>query len=261
MIPYTHTSTFGHGPRRALAIHCTLGHAGAWRRVGEALADDLTITAMDMIDHGRSASWDRQGNLHDIVTQMARAQLTEPMDVIGHSFGATVALRLAVESPELVRTVTMIEPVFFAAPFTDDPSFSQAYDTAMKPFMAAFDSGDMAEAARIFNRDWGDGTKWDDLNQGGRDYLAQRIHFVPASGPMLRDDSAGLLAPGVMERASMPGVLIEGECSPPISGQICASLQKRMPQLDRCVIKGAGHMAPVTHPQPVAEAIRELLDK
>ena len=56
-----------------------------------ALSDQLTALAYDLPSHGRSGDWDGTGDLHDVATDMGRALLTEPMDLIGHSFGATVA--------------------------------------------------------------------------------------------------------------------------------------------------------------------------
>ena len=66
------------------------------------------------------------------------------------------------------------------------------------------------EAARVFNRDWGDGTPWDSLPERMRDHMTRLIHYVPASSAFLHHDSAGLLEAGRMERASMPAVVIEG---------------------------------------------------
>ena len=86
-----------------------------------ALADRITATLYDLPSHGRSSDWDGTGDLHDVATDMGRALLTEPMDLIGHSFGATVAMRLAMEHPEMVRSVTMIEPVYFAPAIADHP--------------------------------------------------------------------------------------------------------------------------------------------
>lgn len=259
MTLHTHTHLYEGAERRALAIHCTLGHVGAWRGLAAALKADVSLLALDLPSHGRSGIWDRTGNVHDVATDMARALMREPMDLIGHSFGATVALRIAVESPELVRSLTMIEPVYFAAAIQDDPDILVAHKKASEPLDAAFSSGDEREAARVFHRDWGDGSDWEDLPERMRDHMARLVHYVPASGAFLHHDSAGLLTGDRMARAAMPAVLIEGDQSPPMSGRVAISLEKRLPDVERVIIKGVGHMLPVTHPDLVAEPVRALL--
>lgn len=259
MTLHTHTHLYEGAARRALAIHCTLGHAGAWRGVAAALKDDLSLLAFDLPSHGKSGVWDRTGNVHDVATEMARGVISAPMDLIGHSFGATIALRIAVESPELVRSLTMIEPVYFAAALQDDPALAAQYARDTAPLDAAFASGDEREAARVFNRDWGDGTPWEDLPERMRDHMARLVHYVPASAAFVHHDSAGLLQEGRMARAAMPAVVIEGDQSPPMSAKIAVSLQKRLPDLERVVVNGAGHMLPVTHPQLLVAPVRALL--
>ncbi len=254
-----HTHLYEGGARRALAIHCTLGHSGAWRGVAAALKDDLSILAFDLPSHGKSDPWDRTGNVHDVATDIARGLIDAPMDLIGHSFGATVALRIAVETPELVRSLTMIEPVYFAAALQDEPELRDAYLADSKALDAAFASGDEREAARVFNRDWGDGTPWDDLPERMRETMTRLVHYVPASSAFLHHDSARLLEPGRFARAAMPALLIEGDQSPPMSAKVAESLAKRLPDVERVVIRGAGHMAPITHPQEVAVPIKALL--
>ena len=259
MTPYTQTRFFGHGPRVGLAIHCSLAHAGAWHGVGAALADDMTLLAYDLPSHGRSGDWDGGADLHDVATDMGRTLVTEQVDLIGHSFGATVALRLAVEMPERVRSLTLIEPVYFAVAFADEPVRRAAYDAATAPFEAALKAGDRMEAARAFNRAWGDGTRWDDIPARRQQYMADRIHFVTASAPFLRDDCAGLLVEGLLARADMPTLLLEGGNSDDLARAINSGLEKRLPNARSVVIAGAGHMAPLTHPLQVADAIRDLI--
>ncbi len=259
MTPGIFSRRFGQGARQALAIHCTLAHSGAWRDVGEAMGDDLTLLAYDLPSHDKSGDWDGQGNVHDVATNMARDLLTEPMDIIGHSFGATVGLRLAIESPELVRSLTMFEPVYFAAAVADDPARVTAGMQNSVSFDAAFSSGDMMEAARVFNTGWGDGSGWDKTPEKLRQYMADRIHFVPASQPFLRDDSAGLLEPGRFARATMPVLLMEGATSGDIADAISTSLASRLPNVTRRAIEGAGHMAPLTHPVAFANEVRAFL--
>ena len=103
VLPPVHVRTLGAGARKVLALHCTIAHSGAWSGLAVALGDQATLIATDMLSHGRSPDWGGQGDFFDLTTALSRAQLSEPMDVIGHSFGAMVALRLAIEYPDLVR--------------------------------------------------------------------------------------------------------------------------------------------------------------
>jgi pimeloyl-ACP methyl ester carboxylesterase len=258
---HTHTRTFGQGPRKALAIHCTLAHSGTLAGLAGELSDLLTTIAYDLPSHGGSGDWDGTGNLHDIATDMARGLLSEPMDLIGHSFGATVALRLAIENPELVRSVTMIEPVYFAAALEDEPQLVSEALSINQEFDDAWVAGDTYGAARAFNGAWGDGTKWEDFSDRARTYMAERIHFVAGSSAFLHKDSAGLLQGNKFARATMPALLIEGGASPQIVDVLNASIARRLPNSIRSRIDGAGHMAPITHPKETAVPIRAFLDR
>ncbi|XDA96465.1 alpha/beta hydrolase [Sulfitobacter sp. LCG007] len=255
-----HATYYGKGPRRALAIHCTLAHSGAWRGVAEHLGDRLSITAFDLPGHGKSGDWGGERELHDIATEAALAFLDAPMDLIGHSFGATVALRLAVTHPERVRSLTLIEPVLFAAALADTPERVAAFERQAADFRKAMEMGDAMLSARLFNRLWGDGTPWKDLPEVLRAYMAQRMDLIAGEGPVLYDDAAGMMRPGVLARASMPTVLIEGARSLDVVDAIDAALERRLPDARRVVIAGAGHMAPITHPREVADAIGALLE-
>jgi pimeloyl-ACP methyl ester carboxylesterase len=111
--------TIGTGPRPALAVHCTLGASQLWGPVLAPLGEQISATAFDQPNHGQSAPWDASGAapgaFQTLVTQIAASFIDRPVDLIGHSFGASVALRIAVAAPEAVRSLTLIEPVLFAA--------------------------------------------------------------------------------------------------------------------------------------------------
>lgn len=259
-IPDAYVRTFGEGPRAALAVHCTLAHSGAWRGVGQALSDTLTMTAYDLPGHGKSPDWTGGGDLHRLCCDMGLPFMDAPVDLIGHSFGATVALRLAAENPAKVRTLTLIEPVFFAAIEHDNPQAFAEHEASAKPFTDALVQGDMARAAQLFNRLWGDGTKWLDVPEGTRNYMIDRMHIVRGQSPMIFEDNAHLLVPGALEKITCPVLLVQGARTVPVIDAIHAALAKRLPQARRVTIKEAGHMAPITHPARVAAAIRSLLE-
>src|SRR6056297_3337330 len=87
-----HWRVAGTGGRRAILAHCSLAHSGAWKGVMERLAPRLSMVAFDLPGHGRSADWDGSVPLQDLVVAIARDfrdEAPDPVDLIGHSFGAT----------------------------------------------------------------------------------------------------------------------------------------------------------------------------
>ncbi len=255
-----HVRKLGQGPGPALLLHCALAHGGAWKPVMSHLGDRLDAVAPDMPGHGRSADWDGQGDLHDRVTANAAALLTGPTHVIGHSFGATVALRLALERPEYVRSLVLIEPVLFAAARAADPAAYDAYRDWGAPMARAMAAGDWTEAARRFTASWGTGQGWEDLTEAQRAQYTRQMPLIAATQPALLDDSRILLRPGGLEALQMPVLMLRGAKSMPIMGPIHTALFARIPQSRDVEIPGAGHMVPISHPSAVAAEIGPFLD-
>ena len=252
------TREFGDGPLHILALHCTLAHSGAWRGLA-GLLEGTTLIAPDMLSHGRSPDWDGQGDFQDR-SVAAVSHLLEPgMDIIGHSFGATIALRLAVAHPEKVRSLTLIEPVFFAVALQDAPDLLADHDALAGPFADALRAGDAALGARLFNRMWSHGgPRWPDLPEALRAAMTRAIHVVPACRDAIYDDLAGMLAPGVLGRVQAPCLLLRGSRTHPVIAAVNDGLARRLPDASSVVIEGAGHMLPISHPEATADALKTL---
>lgn len=249
----------------ALFLHCSLAHLGAWRGVAKALAGDLSMLMMDLPGHGKSAAYDIADPKLDYqdlalswVLALLQAEADGPVDLVGHSFGATIALRLAQAAPDRVRSLTLIEPVLFAAAKTH-PLFAENTAYMEGPFADAMRAGDKDEAARLFNDLWGNGTPWDAVPERMRKDMAARIDLIPVAKNVTHGDVHGQAAPGALEVLEMPCLLIEGAASPAIIATIHDVFEARIPDVKRVVIKGAGHMAPITHPSDVAQAIQDFL--
>ncbi len=252
-----HVQTLGRGPRRVLALHCTLGHSGAWRGFADAVGAGATLTAPDMPSHGRSPDWDGQSSFADTVHAASLACLDAPMDVIGHSFGGAAALRLAVEHPALVRTATLFEPVFFHAALVDAPDTVAEHDAMAEPAMTALGRGDRALAARLFNRMWSEGPRWPELTEASRAAMTRAIPVVPGERDFIMHDSERLL-PRLAD-CPVPVLVVRGEIAYGIIRATNAGIARRLLQAREAVMAGAGHMAPVTHPQALAELWSEFV--
>ena len=255
-----HVTLLGQGPRRALALHCTMAFGGAWAGIAKVLGDQVTLIAPDMPSHGKSADWDEVSDFSDTVFAASLSAMDEaPMDIIGHSFGAATALRIAVAHPERVRSLTLFEPVFFAVALADAPKSMDPLDDRTDLVLSAIKEGDRSGAARTFNRMWSDSAVWNTLPERTRAAMARAIHVVPGTHRFLYDDASGMLDPGVLSALEIPAVLMRGADTLPAVVATNVGLARRMGNASEAVIPNAGHMAPITHPVEVAREIAELL--
>lgn len=249
------------GGRPVLALHCALSHGGEWAGLAGA-RPDLAVHAPDLVGHGRMPLWTGGGDPHRQSTDLALALAAHlgqgaPVDVIGHSFGGTVALRLALEAPQLVRRLILVEPVIFAAARGSAawPGFLARHDPVER-LMAA---GDAEGALASFLAEWGAGDEIAALAPPLHDYMRARIPLVLAINDTLVEDRAGLVTPGRLEALDRPVQLVEGAGSPAIMAAIMDSLSARLPRAARAVVAGAGHMLPVTHGPALAALVQQAL--
>jgi lipase len=247
------------GVRPVLALHCSLAHSGAWSGLVDHLAG-VTVTALDQPGHGRAADWDGVTDLHGLTTQisimMAETVGTgKPIDIIGHSFGATVALRIALERPDLVRSLVLIEPPLFAAARAGGSAAYAPFRERHLQVARALAEGRRDDAAAMFHAAWGNGADFASLPARQQHYMIDRIHFIAAQNAVLLEDTAGLLRYLGLESVGVPVLMVEGAASPAIVRAVQDELARRLPQVTRLVVPGAGHMVPITHPGVVADAV------
>ncbi|MGR3543319.1 MAG: alpha/beta fold hydrolase [Paracoccus sp. (in: a-proteobacteria)] len=248
----------GDPERPALALHCMLASGSYWGPIAERLAGHVDLQGFDMPGHGRSGDW-RPGpgdpDYHTAVTRIAASFITRPVDLIGHSMGAVAALRIAVAAPDAVRSLTLIEPVLFAAS-PDDPA-QRARD---EDFATAIREGRDADATRAFLRAWG-AQSYDAMPEAARVQMRKRIRLIAGLEAAQWHDSAGILRDGALEAIDAPVLLISGAESPPVIHAIADALAGRLPDVGRANVPGAGNMLPITHPDEVAGLIGVNLDR
>lgn len=246
----------GDPDRPALALHPMMGSAAIWGPIADRLAGRIDLRGFDMPGHGRSGLWQAEPGVdfHTTVTRIAGAAIDRPVDLIGHSLGATVALRIASRAPHAIRCLTLIEPVLFAAAPDTGPGFPPEA-------AAAVARGDTEGAAKAFLALWGGPGGYEAMPPIFREAAIRQMALVIDSDKALSQDQHGILREGGLESIDAPVLFISGAESPPAIHAIAEALSARLPDVGRATIPGAGHMAPVTHPNEVAGLIAVNLDR
>jgi len=238
-------------------IHCALGRAAGWRPFLNDLDSSISPLLIELPGHGLAEDYDESRDFSDQAVELALDEMpSEAVPLIGHSFGAAVALRIAVERPYRVSSLVLVEPVFFAA-----AKGRAVYDKVMRdlaPFESKMSAGSTATAARSFHELWGNGA-WDSLSPEDRAYIMARIGLVPKGNTLIIEDRSGILRPGGLEALDMPVTFVDGSESHPVMVEIISAIGDRIPDAEWVTVPDAGHMLPMTHPRRLVEAVKGRL--
>jgi pimeloyl-ACP methyl ester carboxylesterase len=171
--------------------------------------------------------------------------------VVGHSYGALVALQLALDVPERVGSIMLLEPAARGV------SSSAAVVAALQPVVAAYRSGDTAGAVDAFLRHvCGDGYR-EPLERavpGAFDEArAEADLFFQAEMPAVQQWSFG---PNDAERVTQPVLNVMGARSAQRFVEASELVQSWFPDAERLVVPEAGHLLMVENPDALAQGLR-----
>jgi pimeloyl-ACP methyl ester carboxylesterase len=102
-----HAHRWGSGPTVVLVHGILLGGRVAWR-AQRRLTRRWTLVAVNRPGHGDSP--EARQDFETEAPLVADQLLDEPVHLVGHSYGAIVAMLAAIHRPEMVRSLTVIEP-------------------------------------------------------------------------------------------------------------------------------------------------------
>lgn len=246
-----------------LLIHCSSASGTEWQSLCETLGEDFRSIAPDQWGCGQSDPWTGQGAftlaeeaapILDIIQSIG-----VPVHLVGHSYGGGVALRVARERPEMIRSLTLIEPSSFhllGGGSPDEQTLFREIASVADAVKEAISSGDYWGGMTRFVDYWNGEGAWDAMPHKARMTLCQRLGKVMLDFRALFEEPADLEDYAALP---LPTLILCGERSPGPSRRIVEMLATAMPlaRLER--IPEAGHMSPLTHPDAVNTAIREHL--
>jgi pimeloyl-ACP methyl ester carboxylesterase len=260
-VPYHREAGSGPG---VVCIHCNASSSSQWRPLMERLAPRHRVLAPDTHGAGRGPAWptDRRLTLHDEVALLepVLARAGAPFTLVGHSYGAAVALLAALRQPERVHALVLYEPTLFALvdAASPAPNAADGIRHTVARAAAALEHGQRAAAAEIFIDYWMGAGAWQAKPEAQRAAIEAAVVNVQGWGQALLGETTPLAA---FRALQMPVLLMQGSETTPSARAVATLLARTLPQVQTLTLRGLGHMGPVTHPAQVDAAIEGFLQR
>ncbi len=213
--------------------------------------------------YGNSTQVDTSGVKQEVADALAlmRHLDIERAHVVGHSYGGVIALQLALDAPEKVGTLSLMEPPLVNI-IPQDPKFV----AGVTQLVAMYQAGKKAEAVDSFLR-YAAGA--------GEEYKATIDTALPKGAWDLAVRDADILFrgdfPAVMsfrftdqdaERIKqLPVLLVRGTDSGPTNIEIQRTLQEWLPHAKAVVLPNVTHLLQMKDPNLVADALVGFISK
>jgi pimeloyl-ACP methyl ester carboxylesterase len=253
----------GSGPG-VVCLHANASSSGQWRALMDRLAPGFRVLAPDLYGSGKSPEWpsDRVISLRDEVAliEPVLARAGSPLVLVGHSYGAAVALIAALSNPGRVRAMALYEPTLFAlvdaqAPRPND---AEGIRDAVADAGVALDAGNPDAAAQRFIDYWMGAGSWARTPDPRKPPIVASVTNVRRWAHALFTEPTPLAA---FRSLDVPILYMVGQRSTPAAKGVAQLLTAALPRAEVVEFEALGHMGPVTHPGPVNDAIARFFDR
>ncbi len=181
----------------------------------------------------------------------------ERTHVVGHSYGGAISLQLALDAPQAVHSLALLEPALLMVPSAE--TFTKEVGT----IAAIYESGDSSSAIAAFLEGVG-GPNFKEILEkslpGGafENAVADADTFFKIELPALQEWK---FTNTEAQRVTAPSLAVLGADSAPMFGEGFALLKDWMPQTEPFVLPGATHFLQMMNPSGMAEALASFFGR
>ncbi len=268
MVPSTdsgampHTSFHANTSPGVVCLHANASSSSQWRALTNRLAHDYRVFTPDTLGAGQGPAWpaDRAVALRDEVALLEPVleAAGAPHFLVGHSYGAAIALMAALARPERTRALAVYEPTLFAVlrNEADGSEAASGIRAAVDGAASALAVNDPHTAAQRFIDYWMGPGSWSGMPGHRQAAIAASVVNVSGWAGALFGEPTPLQA---FEALDVPVLYMLGAQSPESSRAVGRVLTQTLRNVSVIEFAELGHMGPVTHAELVNDAVAQFL--
>lgn len=246
-----------------LCIHGSWDDHHSWGSVAALLREEYRVVTYDRRGHGASTAPPGQGHVSDDVNDalelMDKLDLA-PAHIAGHSYGANIALALAIRSPASTRSLFVHEPPLFSL-LKGSVELEELRGEAlalMTRTAQLIEKGDIEKGAKLFIEEVAFGAgSWEHLfNAAAR---AAILSNVDTWLDQFHDPERLAIDICALRDYSRSITVSTGLNTLPSYRQVVKQMIAMVPAIEVATIAGGGHGAHISHPTEIASVMRAHL--
>jgi magnesium chelatase accessory protein len=259
-----HVQQLGAGPE-LLLVHGTGASTHSWRGLAPLLAQRFAITAFDLPGHGFTAGTPQGGMslnaMSAAVPELLAALAVRPQIAVGHSAGAAVLCRMALDGQLAARAIVSLNGALLPFHRVQRLLFGPvARLMARSPLAAravAWGARDRGAVLRLLA---GTGSQLDAAGVELYWRLVRSEGHVNGALRMMAQWELERLEPD-LPRLAVPLTLVVGEADPMVPLAEALRVQRILPQATLIRLPRLGHLAHEEQPEAVARIIIALAER
>ncbi len=234
-------------------LHSSLSSKAQWQRLTSQLSPQFKTIAIDLYGYGAAPFPDPHAafalqnevvRIQDILNAVLAPQAR--FHLIGHSYGAAVALRLCYQQQNNISSLTLFEPVAFHLLPKTDPALHEI-ETLKNHITLALQQEDYEAAAACFVDYWNTPNSYHRLPTRTQSTLANAIKKIPFDFNALMHDPYSIAD---YQKINTPTCLLAGKQTRLPARHVRDLLAASLPHCQQHWVSG-GHMSPITHADEV----------
>ena len=239
-----------------------------WGQQIEPFAEQFHVIAYSQRYHYPNA-WAGDGSeinsttVHasDLAALITALQLGR-VHLIGFSYGADIVLRVAVERPDLIRTLVITEPPLFSWLVTlpRGKELLAEYGSKIMPAKESLQKGDLEHGMRLYIDSFMGNGVFDQLPESVRERILANVRLIGTEtaatneiGPDITREQAAMI--------QAPTLMLTGDDSSEMFLLVSRELARYLPHAEQVQIKDASHLLHVMNPQAYNAAVLSFLAK